>query len=67
MTATTPSASTVFPAANKPKSVYNTRLFNLFYEKIILILYIYIKISLRYLINSNIGDQADKNYAILLR
>lgn len=47
MTATTLSALTVFTAANKPKSVYDTRLFNLFDEKIILILYIYIKISLQ--------------------
>jgi len=47
MTAATPSASTIFTAANKPKFVYDTRLFNLFDEKIILILYIYIKISLQ--------------------
>lgn len=67
MTAATPSASTIFTTVNKLKSVYDTQLFNRFDEKIILILYFYIKISLRYLINPNIGDPADKNYAILLR
>jgi hypothetical protein len=47
MTAITPSAATAFPAENKPKFIYNTRLFNLFDEKIVVILYIYIKISLQ--------------------